>query len=59
MFTPDGEPMIGQNMDTTKVHFGEPMSCIGVTYRNMGEGVVYRSRHDTKTDYHQSPSQNG
>lgn len=48
LLTPEREPMIDQNTDTTKVQRGEPISCIGVTgsyYRNTGE-FIYRSRSD-------------
>lgn len=37
--TPDREPMTEQCMNTTKVQFGEP-SFIGITYRNVGEGLL-------------------
>lgn len=29
-----------QSMDTTKVHLGEPLSLIGVTYRSEGKDLL-------------------
>lgn len=37
---PDRDPTINKSTDTTKVRFGEPMSLISVTYRNMREGLL-------------------
>jgi hypothetical protein len=35
------EPMRGQNMDRTKSQLGKTMGLfIGITYRNMGEGLT-------------------
>ena len=34
------EPRTDQSAHTTKVLLGEPISFIGVTYRNMGEGLL-------------------
>ena len=34
------EPRTDQSAHTTRVLLGEPISFIGVTYRNMGEGLV-------------------
>lgn len=39
-FSADRETMIDQSMNTTKVQFGEPISFIGITYRNVGEGLL-------------------
>jgi hypothetical protein len=39
LLTSDREPTTDQSMNTTKVQLGDPMSFIGVTYRNMGEGL--------------------
>lgn len=32
--------MMDQSINTTKVQLGEPMSFIGITYRNMDEGLL-------------------
>lgn len=31
--------MTEQSINTTKAHLGEPMSFMGVTHRNLGEGL--------------------
>lgn len=48
LLTPDRKPTTDQSTNTTKDQLGEPKSFIGVSYRNMGEGVTYRSRSDSK-----------
>ena len=40
LFTPDREIMNVQITDTTEVQLGEPVSFIGMSYRNMGEGLL-------------------
>lgn len=40
LLTPGGEPMTEYSTETTRVHLSELMSVIGVTYRNMGEGLL-------------------
>ena len=40
LFTLDKEPRTDQSAHTTEVLRGEPISFIGVTYRNMGEGLL-------------------
>lgn len=37
-----------QDKDTTKVQLGEGLSCVGVTWRNIG-GVFTQSRNGSKT----------
>ena len=37
---PDREPMIDQSENTTTAELGEPVSFIGVTYRNMGKELL-------------------
>lgn len=36
------EPITDPSMDTTKFQFGKTMGFIGVTYRNMEEGLLAR-----------------
>lgn len=36
---PSEEPTKDQSKDAVKVQLGEPMNCIGVTYRSMDEGL--------------------
>ena len=40
LLTTDRELLTVQSTNTTKVQLGEPVSFIGVTYRNMGEGLL-------------------
>ena len=40
LFIPDREPTTDRSTDTTEVQFDEPMSFIGVTYKNKGEGSL-------------------
>ena len=55
LFTPDREPTTDQSKDTIKVHLGEPMNFIGVTYRNMG-GELLTGKEMTKTDAPPKPT---
>lgn len=36
----DGEPVTDQCVDTIKVQFDEPMSFIGISYRNIGKELL-------------------
>lgn len=40
LLTSDKESTTDQNTDTAKVQLGESMSCIGVTCRNINEGLL-------------------
>ena len=40
LLTPDKEPITDLRIDTIKVQIDEQISFIGVTYRNMGEGLL-------------------
>jgi hypothetical protein len=44
-------------MDTTKVQLNELMHFVGVTYRNIGERLLNRSRNDSKTVASPKPMQ--
>lgn len=46
LLTPDRELIADQSNEGIKVQLDEPMAFIGVTYRNVGEGLVNRSRND-------------
>ena len=37
LLTPDAEAAVLQRTDATKVHLGEPVSFIGVTYRSRND----------------------
>lgn len=39
LLSSDRKPTTDQTTDTTKAHFGEPMSFIGVTYRSIVDGL--------------------
>lgn len=55
----DKEPRTDQSAHTTKVLLGEPMGFIGVTYRNVGEGL-FTEADITQSQLHpQSPPQHG
>lgn len=41
--TPDREPTTYQSRDTIKIQLDEPVSFIGVTHRNMDEGLLIRA----------------
>lgn len=48
--TSDTELMTGCK-DIIKVQFGEPMGLgVGVTYKNMSNGLIFGSRNDSKTE---------
>lgn len=44
----DRELTTDKSNDGTKVQLDEPMIFMGVTYRNVGEVLVNRSRNDSK-----------
>jgi hypothetical protein len=48
LLTPDRNPITNQSMVTTKIQPEETIT-LQLTYRNMGEGVTYRSRNNSKT----------
>ena len=48
------EPRKDQSAHTTKVLVDEPISFIGVTYRNMGEGLVTGAEMTQKLLHRQS-----
>lgn len=49
---PSEEPTKDQSKDAVKVQLGEPLNCIGVTYRSMDEGLLTGAEVT-----HQSPPQ--
>lgn len=49
----DKEPRTDQSAHTTKVLLGEPMGFIGVTYRNMGEGLLTGAEMTQRQLHHQ------
>lgn len=51
--------MADRSTDTTKVQLGEPMSFIGVTHRNMGEGLLIGAEMTQRCLQPQSPQQPG
>jgi hypothetical protein len=52
-----GESTASQNKDT-KVQFSEPVSFIGVTYRNVGNGLLLTGAEMSQRQLnHQSPPQ--
>ena len=40
LLTPERELFTDYHKGTTKVHLGEPVNFIGVTYRSLGEGYL-------------------
>ena len=40
LLTLDMEPTPNQSKNTTKVHLGEPVSFIGIIWKNVGEGLL-------------------
>lgn len=46
-------------MDTTKVHFGEPICFVEVTYRNTGESLLMGIEMVQRQLYLQNPPQHG
>ena len=53
--TLEREPITDQNMNTTKVQLGEPMSFTGVTYRKRREEAFPGAGITQQQLYHQSP----
>ena len=51
----DTELATNKNKDITKVQLGEPMSLVGVTYRNISEELFIRAEMIQRQMYHQSP----
>lgn len=41
--------MTNESTDSSRAQFGEPLSFIGITYRNMGEGLFTGAKKDSKT----------
>lgn len=55
LLTPDWEPTTEQSMDITKVQLDEPVSFIGVAYRNMNEELLSGAEiTQTQLHHHQS-----
>ena len=48
--------MIEQSTDTTKLQLSEPISFIGVTYRNMGVELLTRREMTQRQLHHQEPT---
>ena len=59
LLTSEWNPTTDQSTDTTKVQLGEPMSFIGVTYRNMGEELLIGTEMTQRQLHHQGPFQHG
>ena len=57
LHTLNRDHMTNQSTNITKVQLGEPMSFIGVTYRNMGEGSCTGAEMTQRQLYHQGPPQ--
>lgn len=49
LLIPDREARTDQSTNTNKVQPGEPMSFIGVNYRNMGEEILTKEKIVSKT----------
>jgi hypothetical protein len=50
----DIDPTTEYSIDTVKIQLGEPMSFIGVIYRNMGE-EIYTGTHMILRQLHHKP----
>jgi hypothetical protein len=59
LFTLDSEPTTDQGMDSTTIQLGGPMSFIGATYRNMGEGLLTGAEITLGQPHHKSLPQRG
>lgn len=44
LLTTDTESITDQSLSTTKVQFGELISLIGVTYKNVGENYLQEQK---------------
>lgn len=51
--------MTDQSMDTTEIQLGEPLSFIGLTYSNMGEGLLVAAGMAQRQGHHQSTPEHG
>lgn len=40
LLAPDTDPMIDERTETTKIQLSESMSLTGITYSNVGEGLL-------------------
>ena len=52
----DRELKIHHSKDTTKDQLGEPMSFIGITYRNIIEGLLTGAEMTQRQLHHQNPT---
>lgn len=59
LLIPNREIMTNQGSDTTHVQLGEPMSFIGVAYRNTGEASLIGGETIQRQLCHRSPPQDG
>lgn len=59
LLTPDRDTMTDQSTDITKVQFGEPVSFVGVTYKNMGESLLLGGEITQRQLNHQRAPQHG
>lgn len=59
LLTPDRDTMTDESTDITKVQFGEPVSFVGVTYRNMGESLLIGGEITQRQLNHRRPPQHG
>lgn len=57
LLIPVKEPRTDQSAHTTEVLVGEPISFIGVIYRNMGEELLRGAEMCERQLHHQSPPQ--
>jgi hypothetical protein len=57
LFISDGEPVTDQCVDTIKVQFDEPMSFIGIIYRNIGKELLKGTEMTQRQLYQQGPPQ--
>lgn len=54
--TPGNDPKTTQNMNTTKVQHGKPMSVFGITYRTVGEWLCTEADMTQRELHHQGPT---
>ena len=54
LLIPDRESITNKSMDVIKVQFGKPMGFIGVTSKNMGNGLLPDAEMTQKQLYQKS-----
>lgn len=59
LLTPDRDPMAHESMDATKVQLDEPICFVGVTYRNMDDGLLLGAEKTPRELDYQSPPEHG